>query len=144
MSIPPFFPLWFPRPFSFIRDSGASFDPSRTPQVFSHVASLIGKPRLTRSRTEKSSAYVRDRRTLCSDSSRFFVCFAVTPFLFAASPPQARAAIALYFRNNGHLKDPRVVDALVMKGYMDLEETTMQVRSCILDPAAQRRACLVI
>lgn len=29
---------------------------------------------------------------------------------------------------NGHLKDPRVVDSLVMKGYMELEETTLQVR----------------
>lgn len=51
------------------------------------------------------------------------------PLRFAATSEQARAAIALYFRNNGHLKDPRVVDALVMKGYMDLEETTMQVRT---------------
>lgn len=50
----------------------------------------------------------------------------------AATPAQARAAIALYFRNNGHLKDPRVVDALVMKGYMDLEETTMQVRNFVI------------
>ena len=50
---------------------------------------------------------------------------------------QARAAIALYFRNNGHLKDPRVVDALVMKGYMDLEETTMQVRSFRLNTGFQ-------
>lgn len=40
---------------------------------------------------------------------------------------KARTAIASYFRDNAHLKDRRVVDALVMKGYMELEETTMQV-----------------
>lgn len=60
----------------------------------------------------------------------FFLVFSLLPVLNALQSAQARAAIALYFRNNGHLKDPRVVDALVMKGYMDLEETTMQVRQC--------------
>ncbi|CAM9382850.1 unnamed protein product [Ectocarpus sp. 4 AP-2014] len=61
---------------------------------------------------------------------------------------QARAAIALYFRKNGHLKDPRVVDALVMKGYMDLEETTMQYKQKthllrLLNPSAHNDARVV-
>lgn len=40
---------------------------------------------------------------------------------------QARAAIAGAFRSNADIKDYMVVDSLVMKGYMELEETTMQV-----------------
>ncbi|CAM9707278.1 unnamed protein product, partial [Discosporangium mesarthrocarpum] len=41
---------------------------------------------------------------------------------------EARFAIADCFRRNSHLKDPRVVDMMVMKGYMELEETTMQYK----------------
>eukprot|EP00904_Undaria_pinnatifida_P007171 jgi/Undpi1/3584/HiC_scaffold_16.g06956.m1 len=58
---------------------------------------------------------------------------------------QARAALAHYFRTNGHLKDARVVDALVMKGYMELEETTMQYKQKthllkLLNPEGQNDA----
>jgi len=40
--------------------------------------------------------------------------------------PEARQAVRDLFTNNGHIKDKRVVDMLVEKGYMDLEETLLQ------------------
>jgi len=40
--------------------------------------------------------------------------------------PHARAAIRGHFRKNGNVKDERVVNMLVEKGYMELEETLLQ------------------
>ena len=39
---------------------------------------------------------------------------------------EARQLIRGHFTKNGHVKDSRVVDMLVAKGYMELEETLMQ------------------
>jgi NADH dehydrogenase (ubiquinone) 1 alpha subcomplex subunit 6 len=39
---------------------------------------------------------------------------------------QARAQVQVLFRKNAHLQDPVIVDMLVKKGYMELEETLMQ------------------
>ena len=41
---------------------------------------------------------------------------------------EMRAAITWHFRKSSHIKDPRVVDMLVVKGEMDLEETLMQYK----------------
>lgn len=40
--------------------------------------------------------------------------------------PKARALIRSHFSANAHVKDPRVKDILIAKGYMELEETLMQ------------------
>ena len=40
--------------------------------------------------------------------------------------PLARAHIKSHFTQNDGVTDPRVVDMLVNKGYMELEETLMQ------------------
>ena len=41
-------------------------------------------------------------------------------------PKIARSAIQTLFRTNGHVQDPRVLDMLVTKGHMEVEETLMQ------------------
>mmetsp|Transcript_29721 Transcript_29721/g.65102 ORF Transcript_29721/g.65102 Transcript_29721/m.65102 type:complete len:122 (+) Transcript_29721:45-410(+) len=38
----------------------------------------------------------------------------------------ARAAVEKHFRKNAHLKDERVINILLGKGYMELEETLLQ------------------
>ncbi|GFH50391.1 NADH dehydrogenase (ubiquinone) 1 alpha subcomplex subunit 6 [Chaetoceros tenuissimus] len=40
--------------------------------------------------------------------------------------PEARAAIRSKFEYYGQIKDTRVLDMLIEKGYMDLEETLLQ------------------
>ncbi|GFH56869.1 NADH dehydrogenase (ubiquinone) 1 alpha subcomplex subunit 6 [Chaetoceros tenuissimus] len=40
--------------------------------------------------------------------------------------PEARAAIRSKFEHYGQIKDTRVLDMLIEKGYMDLEETLLQ------------------
>jgi len=40
--------------------------------------------------------------------------------------PQARLYVKEHFTQNSHIEDPRVIDMLVNKGYMELEETLMQ------------------
>jgi NADH dehydrogenase (ubiquinone) 1 alpha subcomplex subunit 6 len=40
--------------------------------------------------------------------------------------PEAKASIRAQFERYGNVKDERVVDMLVEKGYMDLEETLLQ------------------
>uniref|UniRef100_A0A7S2XV13 NADH dehydrogenase [ubiquinone] 1 alpha subcomplex subunit 6 n=1 Tax=Fibrocapsa japonica TaxID=94617 RepID=A0A7S2XV13_9STRA len=52
---------------------------------------------------------------------------------------EANAAIAYHFRKSAHVKDERVIDLLVAKGYMHVEEATMQYKQkthlmSILDP----------
>ena len=42
--------------------------------------------------------------------------------------PEMRRAITWHFRKSAHIKDPRIVDMLVVKGEMDLEETLMQYK----------------
>jgi len=37
-----------------------------------------------------------------------------------------RKSIRQHFYNNGHIKDQRVIDMLVEKGYIDLEDTLLQ------------------
>mmetsp|Transcript_12391 Transcript_12391/g.17292 ORF Transcript_12391/g.17292 Transcript_12391/m.17292 type:complete len:124 (-) Transcript_12391:278-649(-) len=39
---------------------------------------------------------------------------------------EARKAVRAHFAKNAHIKDDRVLDMLVEKGYMDLEETLLQ------------------
>ena len=41
---------------------------------------------------------------------------------------QAKAQIRDHFHKNGHVKDSRVINMLVEKGYMDLEETLLQYK----------------
>ena len=41
---------------------------------------------------------------------------------------EMRSAITWHFRKSAHVRDPRVVDMLVVKGEMDLEETLMQYK----------------
>ena len=41
---------------------------------------------------------------------------------------EMRRAITWHFRKSAHIKDPRIVDMLVVKGEMDLEETLMQYK----------------
>lgn len=58
---------------------------------------------------------------------------------------EARAVIAEYFRSNSHIEDRRVVDSLVMKGYMELEETTLQYKQKthllkLLDPVTVNKS----
>lgn len=38
----------------------------------------------------------------------------------------ARHMILLHFRRQGHVRDPRVIEMLIAKGYMELEETRKQ------------------
>ncbi|KAL3804340.1 hypothetical protein HJC23_011268 [Cyclotella cryptica] len=42
--------------------------------------------------------------------------------------PEARAGIRALFQGNAHIKDERVVDMLVEKGYMELEETLLHYK----------------
>ncbi len=42
------------------------------------------------------------------------------------APADARAQVQALFRKNAHVQDPVIVDMLVKKGYMELEETLMQ------------------
>ncbi|GMI26070.1 hypothetical protein TrCOL_g12158 [Triparma columacea] len=42
------------------------------------------------------------------------------------APADARAKIRSYFTANAHVKDERVKEILIAKGYMELEETLMQ------------------
>ena len=42
--------------------------------------------------------------------------------------PEMRRAITWHFRKSAHIQDPRIVDMLVVKGEMDLEETLMQYK----------------
>jgi NADH dehydrogenase (ubiquinone) 1 alpha subcomplex subunit 6 len=41
---------------------------------------------------------------------------------------EARTGIRTLFNQNGNIKDPRVVDMLVEKGYMELEETLLHYK----------------
>ncbi|CAK4613729.1 hypothetical protein LEN26_000412 [Aphanomyces euteiches] len=41
-------------------------------------------------------------------------------------PSEARLAVQAFFRKNADVKDPRVVDMLITKAGMELEETLMQ------------------
>jgi NADH dehydrogenase (ubiquinone) 1 alpha subcomplex subunit 6 len=47
-----------------------------------------------------------------------------TPSLHPST--QARVQVQNLFRKNSHVGDPVIVDMLVKKGYMELEETLMQ------------------
>lgn len=51
------------------------------------------------------------------------------------TPSEARHAIAGHFRKNSHVRDPRVVNLLIAKGQMELDETLLQYkqRSHLLD-----------
>eukprot|EP00580_Thalassiosira_gravida_P001120 CAMPEP_0201607428 /NCGR_PEP_ID=MMETSP0492-20130828/6524_1 /ASSEMBLY_ACC=CAM_ASM_000837 /TAXON_ID=420259 /ORGANISM="Thalassiosira gravida, Strain GMp14c1" /LENGTH=122 /DNA_ID=CAMNT_0048071995 /DNA_START=97 /DNA_END=465 /DNA_ORIENTATION=+ len=42
--------------------------------------------------------------------------------------PAARAGIRALFQHNAHIKDQRVLDMLVEKGYMELEETLLHYK----------------
>ena len=42
--------------------------------------------------------------------------------------PEARAGIRSLFQANAHIKDDRVLDMLVEKGYMELEETLLHYK----------------
>lgn len=42
--------------------------------------------------------------------------------------PEARAGIRSLFQANSHIKDDRVLDMLVEKGYMELEETLLHYK----------------
>jgi len=50
----------------------------------------------------------------------------MTLYDFDIPAPIARRAIRNHFSRNAHIKDERIVDMLVEKGYMDLEETLLQ------------------
>ena len=39
---------------------------------------------------------------------------------------EVKASVRGYFEENGHLRDERVIDMVVEKGYMELEETLLQ------------------
>ncbi|OQR90841.1 hypothetical protein THRCLA_22508 [Thraustotheca clavata] len=41
-------------------------------------------------------------------------------------PREARLAVQAFFRKNADVKDPRVIDMLISKANMELEETLMQ------------------
>ncbi|KDO29249.1 hypothetical protein SPRG_19915 [Saprolegnia parasitica CBS 223.65] len=41
-------------------------------------------------------------------------------------PREARLAVQAFFRKNAEIKDPRVIDMLISKANMELEETLMQ------------------
>jgi NADH dehydrogenase (ubiquinone) 1 alpha subcomplex subunit 6 len=41
-------------------------------------------------------------------------------------PAEARLAVQAFFRQNATVKDPRVIDMLISKASMELEETLMQ------------------
>ena len=45
--------------------------------------------------------------------------------------PEMRRAITWHFRKSAHIKDPRIVDMLVVKGEMDLEETLMHINKSL-------------
>ncbi|CAM9380163.1 unnamed protein product [Heterosigma akashiwo] len=55
------------------------------------------------------------------------------------SPSLARSRVAYHFRKNDHIQDERIIDILVTKGYMHMEETLMQWKQkthlmTLLDP----------
>ncbi|GLD91871.1 hypothetical protein PINS_up000404 [Pythium insidiosum] len=50
----------------------------------------------------------------------------LTLYDISMEPAEARLAIQALFRKNADVKDPRVVDMLIKKANMELEETLMQ------------------
>jgi len=42
--------------------------------------------------------------------------------------PKARNSVRTWFQENSSVKDPRVIDMLIEKGYMNLEETLLQYK----------------
>ncbi|KAF0682692.1 Aste57867_25210 [Aphanomyces stellatus] len=50
----------------------------------------------------------------------------LTLYDISMEPAQARLAVQAFFRKNADVKDPRVVDMLITKAGMELEETLMQ------------------
>ncbi|ETW01754.1 hypothetical protein H310_06356 [Aphanomyces invadans] len=50
----------------------------------------------------------------------------LTLYDISMEPSEARLAVQAFFRKNADVKDPRVVDMLITKAGMELEETLMQ------------------
>jgi NADH dehydrogenase (ubiquinone) 1 alpha subcomplex subunit 6 len=50
----------------------------------------------------------------------------LTLYDISMEPAEARLAIQALFRKNAEIKDPRVIDMLITKANMELEETLMQ------------------
>lgn len=42
--------------------------------------------------------------------------------------PDAKKAVRGYFHENAYVRDPRVVEMLIEKGYMELEETLLHYK----------------
>ncbi|OQR86403.1 hypothetical protein ACHHYP_10576 [Achlya hypogyna] len=60
-------------------------------------------------------------------------------------PREARLAVQAFFRKNAEIKDPRVIDMLISKANMELEETLMQWKQkahlvTLLDSGAKLQA----
>ena len=60
-------------------------------------------------------------RDVCKNLSRVLTIYDLN-----ITTQEARKIIKSRFRENQHIQDPRVVDVLVAKGYMLLEETLLQ------------------
>ncbi|CAM9839413.1 unnamed protein product [Choristocarpus tenellus] len=106
----------------------------------SGVGNYLMKSLPSATRVEGASSSVQLYRTITKELPRVLILYDID-----MSFQEARSALAASFRRNGHLKDPRVIDTLVMKGYMELEETTMQYKQKthllkILEPMKQNPA----
>ncbi|TFJ86796.1 hypothetical protein NSK_001884 [Nannochloropsis salina CCMP1776] len=83
--------------------------------AFKAVASYMGKEKTPR------NPVVQLYRTISKELPRVLTIYDAD-----LAPAEARAQVQVLFRKNAHLQDPVIVDMLVKKGYMELEETLMQ------------------
>ncbi|GAB5033190.1 nadh dehydrogenase [Nannochloropsis oceanica] len=83
--------------------------------AFKAVASYMGKDK-----TPKNPV-VQLYRTISKELPRVLTIYDAD-----LAPAEARAKVQNLFRKNSHVGDPVIVDMLVKKGYMELEETLMQ------------------
>ena len=56
------------------------------------------------------------------------VAFTSGAFARSSCVTLMRASVAVMFRKNGHVKDPRTVNLLVARGYHELEEALAQFK----------------
>ncbi|CCI10450.1 hypothetical protein ABG067_005418 [Albugo candida] len=82
------------------------------------MALRVAKEQLTKA---KSSPAVTLYRYIIKQVPRVLTLYDIT-----MEPSEARLAIQALFRKNANIKDPRVVDMLITKANMELEETLLQ------------------
>jgi len=87
----------------------------------------------------KQTPTVKLFRDVCKEIPRISTIFDLD-----IPTPVIRSRIAKLIRKNAHVKDERVVKALVSKGYLDLEEACLQYKTRhqllnLIDPTSMRK-----